>query len=60
MAKRGFRIMDSDLHFNEPGDLWARYRAQRIDRAERPVAASRAWQVHGAGCYARPGDRVRT
>jgi uncharacterized protein len=25
MARDGYFIMDSDLHFNEPGDLWARY-----------------------------------
>ena len=25
MAKRGFRIMDSDMHIIEPPDLWQRY-----------------------------------
>src|SRR5262245_35569298 len=25
MARDGYLIMDSDLHFNEPEDLWARY-----------------------------------
>jgi uncharacterized protein len=25
MARDGYLIMDSDMHFNEPGDLWARY-----------------------------------
>ena len=25
MARDGYLIIDSDLHFNEPGDLWARY-----------------------------------
>ena len=25
MAREGYLIIDSDLHFNEPGDLWERY-----------------------------------
>jgi predicted TIM-barrel fold metal-dependent hydrolase len=25
MAREGYLIIDSDMHFNEPGDLWARY-----------------------------------
>ncbi len=25
MAREGYLIMDSDMHFNEPDDLWARY-----------------------------------
>ena len=25
MAKNGFRVMDSDMHLMEPGDLWERY-----------------------------------
>ena len=25
MARDGYLILDSDLHFNEPDDLWARY-----------------------------------
>ena len=25
MARDGYLIIDSDLHFNEPGDLWERY-----------------------------------
>ena len=25
MARDGYLIIDSDMHFNEPDDLWARY-----------------------------------
>src|SRR5687768_16700358 len=25
MAREGYLIIDSDMHFNEPDDLWARY-----------------------------------
>ena len=25
MAKRGFKVMDSDIHVSEPPDLWERY-----------------------------------
>ena len=25
MAKRGFKVLDSDLHIIEPPDLWQRY-----------------------------------
>jgi predicted TIM-barrel fold metal-dependent hydrolase len=34
MAKRGFRIMDSDLHTMEPDDLWEKY----LDEPFRPAA----------------------
>ena len=36
MAREGYLIMDSDLHFNEPGDLWARYLEEPY-RANPPV-----------------------
>ena len=33
MAKRGFRIMDSDLHTMEPDDLWQKYLAEPFRKA---------------------------
>lgn len=37
MAKDGFRVMDSDIHVNEPPDLWERYMEPAFkDRAPRP------------------------
>ena len=33
MAKRGFRIMDSDLHTMEPDDLWQTYLAEPFRKA---------------------------
>jgi uncharacterized protein len=33
MAKRGFRIMDSDLHTMEPDDLWEKYVEARFRKA---------------------------
>ncbi len=41
MAKNGFRIMDSDIHVDEPPDLWERYIEPKFrDRA--PVVKDRA------------------
>src|SRR4051812_19673663 len=38
--KNGFRVMDSDIHCNEPGDLWLRYVEPAFrDRAPRPTTA---------------------
>ena len=41
MAKNGFRVMDSDIHVNEPPDLWERYMEPAFkDRAPRPRGPS--------------------
>ncbi|MBI4637101.1 MAG: amidohydrolase [Candidatus Rokubacteria bacterium] len=52
MAKRGFRVMDSDIHVVEPHDLWLRYLEPRFkDRAPRfePIEGSNmeGWQFEG-------------
>jgi predicted TIM-barrel fold metal-dependent hydrolase len=52
MAKDGFRIMDSDLHVLEPGDLYERYlEAPFRQRAPRKVrshfAGLEKWEVEG-------------
>src|SRR5262245_37179823 len=39
MSKRGFRVIDSDMHVMEPPDLWQRYVDPRFrDRAPRGSA----------------------
>ncbi len=53
MSKGGFRIMDSDLHVIEPGDLFLRYLPPELqDRAPRlevnDVSAIDTWVVDGA------------
>jgi uncharacterized protein len=67
MAKRGFKIMDSDLHVTEPGDLWENYMEWRFkDQAPRfkPVAGpgSEAWQFANRlfPAYSDHPDRVRS
>ena len=40
MARDGYLIMDSDMHFNEPDDLWARYLDEPYQRE--PAARSSA------------------
>ena len=52
MAKAGFRIMDSDIHVDEPHDLWDRYLEPRFkDRAPRFAAIDgshmNGWQFEG-------------
>ncbi len=52
MGKQGFRIMDSDLHVLEPGDMYQKYLEEPFrDRAPvktRPhVAALEKWEVEG-------------
>src|SRR4030095_7285736 len=49
MAKGGFKVMDSDIHVDEPHDLWLRYMEPRFrDRAPRfsPIDGSHmnGWQ----------------
>ena len=48
MAKKGFKILDSDMHIMEPPDLWERYIDSRY-RAEAPrgVISSNARPSHG-------------
>ncbi|HZO41385.1 MAG TPA: amidohydrolase family protein [Methylomirabilota bacterium] len=52
MAKGGFKVMDSDIHVDEPHDLWDRYLEPRFkDRAPRFAAIdgshSNGWQFEG-------------
>ena len=43
MAKRGFKVLDSDLHTMEPDDLWSRYLEPRF----RPFAPTFARRAEG-------------
>jgi hypothetical protein len=46
MAKRGFKVMDSDMHIFEPVDLWQRYIDPKFaDRA--PVGLNRSFRDLG-------------
>ena len=46
MAKRGFKVMDSDMHVFEPADLWQRYiDPEFADRA--PVGLNRSFRDLG-------------
>jgi len=52
MAKGGFKVMDSDIHVDEPHDLWDRYLEPRFkDRAPRFAAIdgshTNGWQFEG-------------
>src|SRR4029450_11568766 len=52
MAKGQFKVMDSDIHVDEPHDLWLRYMEPRFkDRAPRFAASagshSTGWQFEG-------------
>jgi len=52
MAKGGFKVMDSDIHVDEPHDLWDRYLEPRFkDRAPRFAAIDgshmNGWQFEG-------------
>jgi predicted TIM-barrel fold metal-dependent hydrolase len=52
MAKGGFKVMDSDIHVDEPHDLWDRYLEPRFkDRAPRFTAIdgshTNGWQFEG-------------
>src|SRR5205807_8914644 len=52
MAKGGFKVMDSDIHVDEPHDLWDRYLEPRFrDRAPRFAAIdgshSNGWPFEG-------------
>jgi predicted TIM-barrel fold metal-dependent hydrolase len=52
MAKGGFKVMDSDIHVDEPHDLWDRYMEPRFkDRAPRFAAIdgshTNGWQFEG-------------
>ncbi|MGH7418582.1 MAG: hypothetical protein ACREKB_12480, partial [Candidatus Rokuibacteriota bacterium] len=54
MAKGRFKVMDSDIHVDEPHDLWLRYMEPRFkDRAPRfaPIDGSHTngWQFEGKG-----------
>jgi predicted TIM-barrel fold metal-dependent hydrolase len=64
MSKSGFRVLDSDLHVMEPGDLYERYLDPAFrQRAPRPSADSsgylRHWQVDGY-TFPRPLGGGRT
>ena len=52
MARGGFKVMDSDIHVDEPHDLWDRYLEPRFrGRAPRFAAIdgshSNGWQFEG-------------
>ena len=52
MAKGQFKVMDSDIHVDEPHDLWLKYMEPRFkDRAPRfsPIDGSHmnGWQFEG-------------
>ena len=52
MAKGGFKVMDSDIHVDEPHDLWDRYLEPRFrDRAPKFTAIdgshTNGWQFEG-------------
>src|SRR5262249_10885870 len=52
MATGGFKVMDSDIHVDEPHDLWDRYLEPRFrDRAPRFAAIdgshTNGWQFEG-------------
>ena len=53
MAKRGFRVMDSDMHIVEPADLWERY----IDPAFRE-RAPQGTNRHPRDLGVRVGENV--
>ena len=61
MAKKGFKILDSDMHIMEPPDLWERY----IDKKFRDRGAARRHQpqcarsAHGLSRRQRVGASDR-
>ncbi|MEK7879998.1 MAG: hypothetical protein AAB285_09065, partial [candidate division NC10 bacterium] len=64
MSKHGFRVLDSDLHVMEPGDLYERYLDPAFKhRTPRLLEASAGylhhWQVDGY-TFPRPLGRGRT
>ena len=72
MAREGYLIIDSDLHMNEPDDLWARYldepyranpprffggQQQQLDAKRRGQGQRRHDQGHGGAGAGDPGVR---
>lgn len=48
MAKQGFKVMDSDIHVTEPGDLWLKYIEPKFKgRAPRALEGTEVWQFEG-------------